>query len=345
MRILLLGPFPPPHGGVQTNLVAIRNYVRGHGIGCAVVNLTRFRRADVDEVYFPRSAFGVMRLLLTLRYDILHVHHGGNITPRLLGLWLVCTLIPRRKTVITFHSGGYASSAAGRASGARTLRAWILRRFDMLIVVNPEMEGLFRRMRVLDERIRLICPYAVDAEAPSAELPEPLHRFFESHQPVCLTVGLLEPEYDLELQIDVLGRLREAHPNAGLVIAGSGSLEPELRDYIAARPYARDVLLYGDMPHAITLRAIAECSVFLRTTLYDGDSVAVREALHLGTRVIATDNGMRPGGVTLVPPHNTDALIEAIGGALSAGGSVAPAGESGQENLEAVLTVYRRLMA
>ena len=37
MRVLQLGPYPPPHGGVQTNLVAIRAFllkaehpVRGH---------------------------------------------------------------------------------------------------------------------------------------------------------------------------------------------------------------------------------------------------------------------------------------------------------------------------
>ena len=44
-----------------------------------------------------------------------------------------------------------------------------------------------------------------------------------------LTVGLLEPEYDLPLQIDVLGQVRERYPEAGLIIAGSGSLEQLLR--------------------------------------------------------------------------------------------------------------------
>ena len=55
MRVVLLGPFPPPQGGVQTNLVAIR-YLRRSGHSCDVVNLTRFRREVGDGVYYPAGA-------------------------------------------------------------------------------------------------------------------------------------------------------------------------------------------------------------------------------------------------------------------------------------------------
>ena len=34
MRVVQLGPYPPPHGGVQTNLVAIREYLRRRGHAC-----------------------------------------------------------------------------------------------------------------------------------------------------------------------------------------------------------------------------------------------------------------------------------------------------------------------
>ena len=68
------------------------------------------------------------------------------------------------------------------------------------------------------------------------------------------------------------------------------------------------MLLCGDVPHALTLRLIAESDLFLRTTLYDGDSVAIREALQLGTPVIASDNGMRPAGVHLIPCRSSEAL-------------------------------------
>src|SRR5438067_2987322 len=84
MRVLFLGPYPPPHGGVQTNLVAIHRLLLRRGCSSTVINLTRYRQANVEHVYFPQSALGVVRLLLTLPSDIIHMHVGGNLAPRLL---------------------------------------------------------------------------------------------------------------------------------------------------------------------------------------------------------------------------------------------------------------------
>src|ERR1700752_1183789 len=105
MRVLQLGPFPPPYGGVQTNLVAIRSFLRKNEIPCAVINLTRHRKTDADDVYYPANPLELLRLLGYLRYDIVHQHFGGMLTNRILGLGLVCTLRPRVKSVLTFHSG------------------------------------------------------------------------------------------------------------------------------------------------------------------------------------------------------------------------------------------------
>src|SRR5215469_17334234 len=101
MRVLQLGPYPPPHGGVQTNLVAIRDYLRRRQIPCAVINLTRYRRTAQDDVYYPKNALEVLGLLVRLRYDIIHLHFGGDLNPSLLGLALVCTMLPGKRVVLT----------------------------------------------------------------------------------------------------------------------------------------------------------------------------------------------------------------------------------------------------
>ena len=345
LRVLLLGPFPPPHGGVQTNLVAIRNFLRKRGIACGVINITRTRRPDADEVYYPNNALALLKRLIGLRYDVVHLHIGGNLTSRLLALGLICCWMPGKRAVLTLHSGGYPSSPAGRATGFWSWLGFALRRFDRLIAVNSEIALFFEKCGAEKSRIRMIPPHAF--QTPAGELPGELREFFESHQPTLLTVGLLEPEYDLPLQIEALGQVRERFPNAGLVIIGSGSLEAELRARIAAIPDAAHVLLCGDVAHAATLRAIEQCDVFLRTTLYDGDAVSVREALHFGVPVIATDNGMRPAGCDLITPSDKKLLLAAIEQRLRQPRNSLrlPDPVDGDENLEAVLTVYREIVS
>lgn len=344
MRVLQLGPYPPPHGGVQTNLVAIRKLLRKRGMSSPVINITSAPESGDDSVYYPRGVLPLLRLLGQLEYDVVHLHLGGNLTARLLGLAAVCAMLPGKKSVLTFHSGGYPSSPEGRTARARSIRGAVFRRIDRIIVVNQELADLFLRFGCRPEAIRLILPHEspvlTDGD-PAAELPPPLRTFLAAHENVMTTVGLLEPEYDLARQIEVFPRVRAAVPGAGLLIIGSGSLEGDLRALVAGSPAAEHICLAGDVPHDQTLRAITASRVFLRTTLYDGDSISVREALSLGTPVVATDTGMRPEGVHLVPIGDPDALVGGIVAALTAPRS--PRATEGSGNIEAVLDLYREL--
>ncbi|HET6891696.1 MAG TPA: glycosyltransferase, partial [Pyrinomonadaceae bacterium] len=228
---------------------------------------------------------------------------------------------------------------------------FVFRRFDCIIAVNVQIAEMFERFGVSRSRIRLIEPHSVVEQRRDLEFPAPLKAFIESHDPLLLTVGLLERHYDLTMQIDVLEEIRKRWPLAGLVIIGSGSKEKELTEHVASKSYAAHVLVCGDVEHHLTLRAIEECDLFLRTTLYDGDSIAVREALHFGVPVIATANGMRPPGVHLVPVSDASALTNAIINQLTTGqgrsnsGAEEPrTGEPSDKNIAAVVDVYRELI-
>jgi len=340
MRILQFGVFPPPNGGVQTNVKAIRDYAREHGHRCGVVNLTRHRKAETDEVFYPTSALQVMKLAATYPADILHFHLGGQIMPRLLGLYLFGSLLPGKRTVLSFHSGGYPSSPEGRAAKAASFAGFVFRRMDRIIAVNAEIADLFRRFGVSDKKIRMIAPHSFPAAPPPVEWPERLREFMGRHSTLLVTVGLLEPEYDLPLQIEAMAQF----PNAGLVIAGSGGLEGSLRELITTKPYADRVLLYGDLPRDATLNLIVKADAFLRTTLYDGDSVSVREALHFGTPVIATENGMRPEGVRKFRIGDRAGLERAIADQLREGRTAfTPKQKDEHDNVRQVLDLYQEL--
>jgi len=345
MKVLLLGPYPPPHGGVQTNLVAIRSFLSKQGVPCSVINITRHRKEDGNDVYYPKGPAQLVQLLARLNYDLIHIHIGGMLTNRLLGLSLVCARWPGKKSVMTFHSGGFPSTPEGLALGPSSFAGFVLRSFDGIIGVNEEIIRFLQKMGVRRERARLISPYAFlsgsDAER---ALPPALAEFFAAHDPVLTSVGLLEPEYDLPLQISALTPIREKLPRAGLLLIGSGSLEGSLRDKIAASPSASHILLPGDVPHAATMEAMLRSRVMLRTTLYDGDALSVREALQLGTPVIASDNGMRPHGVRLIPKADLGALVRTIETELQESTQRKGVVSGDEGNIRAVLDFYRELV-
>lgn len=344
MKVVQLGPFPPPHGGVQTNLVAIRDYLREQGHSCSVINITSHRKPQADQVYYPRTALGLLWQLFSKPYQIVHLHVGGKIPARVMALAFTATAVPWAKSVLTLHSGGYPSSEEARRLTRRSPLAFILRRFDAIIGVNREMMEMFERLGVPKSRTSLISPHSVSRARIADRLIEPLASFFRNHEQVLVAVCGLEPEYDLARQIEAFAPVLQKYPRAGLAILGSGSQEAALRRQIAAAHYAHHILLCGAVPHDVTLRALLESRALLRTTLYDGDSISIREALYLGTPVIATDNCMRPEGVHLIPIGDTDALANAILRVFADGAPKRPQAGPDEQNLAEVFELYLKIL-
>jgi glycosyltransferase involved in cell wall biosynthesis len=311
--VIQLGVYPPPHGGVQTNVVAIHERLQDRGVRSSVISLSRHRHAGIPNVFFPETALEVGKLLLTLPSNVVHFHIGGDITNRLVALALLINSLPGRRTVLTLHSGGYPTSAQARQTRRVKLIHAVFRRFDALVGVNPEVKAFLANSGINPQKVYQLQPFPhLTRIKPGKASHLRLDSFCAHQKPLLATVGLLEPEYDLPLQFNVLRQLRQTYPEVGLVIVGSGSLHDELARQIALEPHNDRILLAGDVPHPITIELIRRADVLLRTTLYDGDAISVREALQLGTPVVATDNGMRPAHVFLAPIGDANRVAEQV---------------------------------
>lgn len=342
--VVQLGPYPPPYGGVAANVLAIDKLLVDRGLDAAIVSIAGPRQTDRARVRFPSDGLALILTLLRLPHRIVHMHLGGDLKPKLLALVLATSLLPGRRTVVTLHSGGAAADPS--RPGRRSLAGLVLRRVDRVIGVNPSMIDWFLELGCAPDRTHLILPYAIDADylrEAAAPLQGEMARFRERHDPLLVTVGGLEDEYDIPTQLEALRLVRERLPGAGLIVVGAGSLAADLHRRSEELGVAQQVLVTGALPPADTARAIRSADVFLRTTKYDGDSIAVREALHLGTPVVATDNGMRPPGTLLVPTGDPRAVADAIRSSLAGRVPHRQPWPPDTRGVEGVLDVYRSL--
>ena len=343
MHVLQLTPYPPPEGGISRNSMAIREELRRNGHRCSIIATAK---SDViteeADVYHPRTPVELIKLLAKLKYDVLHVHVGGDVPPRILAFLATCAVFGRNKSVLTFHSGGYAVEHVNTAKKL-SLAGIVFRRFKKIICVNSLMIEMFGKFGAKKDRLHLIAPFVHQNPDHAVEIPSNLKEFAEKHQPFLLTVCLLEDTYDLFMQIDAMEKILQKLPNAGLMIVGSGTLETDLKSAIVAKSYADRIFLAGDVKHPVTLHLINRADVLLRTTKFDGDAIAVREALFLETPVIATDNKMRPEGVNLIPIHDEDALVSIIENLAKRERKSKIEKPDDKSNIEAVLKVYEEI--
>ena len=342
LHVLQLGPYPPPEGGISHNMLAIRDELTAAGHRCSIVVTTRSSSVTGEpDVYHPRSPLALIALLRKLKFDVLHLHIGGDITTRVLSLAFVCSIFGRGRSVLTMHSGGFATSDAANAARHGSFTGCVFRRFSRIITVSEKLADVFKRFGV--KRVEVIPPYALKQPDPNVNVPDELIAFCKSHAPLLLAVGGLERDYDPLMQIAAMKDIVADLPNAGLMIVGGGSMQSEVTAAVAAGGCGDAIMLAGNVEHAVTLHLMNAADIVLRTTLFDGDAISVHEALFLGTPVIATDTDERPEGIHLIEIGDKEGLVKKVSEMAASAKPEKGVRSTDNTNITAVVKLYREL--
>ena len=318
MKVLLVGAYPPPYGGVQVHIAQLEKYLEGQGNSCFIINMGKNKTLQSLKLISPANAFHVAYHLFKRRDYVCHLHFGGTLHIRLLLLALYANLLFYKRCAITIHSGGLPVWGSPKNPFKRylTLISFILCR--TFICVNQEIADYFKQLGIKEERIHIISPFAFEDNQATNLLSIHFDSFIKNKKPLLCNIGLLEPEYDLELLLRVFKRFIQQYPKAGLVIVGSGSLYDRLKNVIFEFGLDNTVLLTGDIDHTITMQILALSDCYIRASRYDGDCISLKEAISLGIPAIATDTGMRPKEAILFPIGDEEALLKYLNNIISA---------------------------
>lgn len=343
LHVLQLGPYPPPEGGITRNVIGIRDELQRRGHRSSVIATSRSTSETAERtVYYPRSALGLLSRLISTNFDVLHLHVGGDLTRRLLALAFVCTLASRR-SVLTLHSGAYPLTDAGRKAAHGSIRGMIFRRFSRIIAINDQMRDLFSRYGVPPEQIATVAPYSLAPPDTSVKVPTNVRAFLDTHSPLFVAVGGLEDDYQPLFLVSAMDRILEDFPEAGLIIVGDGSLRAETEQAIAAGGHAGRIHLTGSIDHGLSLHLICTADAMIRSSLFDGDAISVREAIFLGTPVVATDTSNRPDGVRLFEIGDVTGLVEKLTAAVAAEKQDTTLPDADVSNIAAVVDIYEEI--
>jgi glycogen synthase len=342
LHVVLLGPVPPPEGGVARNVLAIRQELQDRGHQCSVIATTRSTgQPETTDIHAPRSAWGLLRTLLALKVDVAHLHVGGQITNRVLAL-AAATSVAARRSLLTIHSGEFPKSDLAQRASWMSFAGAVFRMFDRIICVNEQIGEAVRRFDVPHDRVRTLAPFTLpDDDHRSAVLPGELENFTSEHSPMLISVGGLEPVYDPLFQIRSFARVLKQYPSAGLLMVGGGSMQADVTKQIASDGLSSQIILTGDLPNASVLRLIDTSAVMIRATRADGDAISVREALALGTPVVASDASPRPEGAIVFQTGNEESFVAAVDAALRMGKQAAQ--PLGNDNICAMVDLYQDL--
>ncbi|MBI5140255.1 MAG: glycosyltransferase family 4 protein [Candidatus Vogelbacteria bacterium] len=208
-----------------------------------------------------------------------------------------------------------------RESLKNRIRVWIsclvLPRSQCIRVVSQRIKKSIReRLPSVVAPIDVLPVFVVGekfkAEATGASLREkyPQFRF------ILLMASRLTKEKNMGLAVEAMKRVVERHPDAGLVIVGSGPMRRDLSSSIERLGLNNNVVVEDWNNDLISYYKTAD--VFLNTSNYEGYGMAPVEAILSGLPVIMTDVGVagdviKDGVNGLVVPVND---VVALGNAI-----------------------------
>lgn len=315
LRIGLVGPLPPPSGGMANQTLQLAKLLRAEGVTVELIQVNPpYRPAMIGNIKGLRAVFRLLPYLASLwrsapKVDLYHVMANSGWSWHLFAAPAIWIARLRGKPVVVNYRGGEADAFFDR-SFARVRPS--LDRANAIIVPSGFLEQVFGKRGCITH----IVPNIIDLSRFSAE--QNRAAALTADFPRILVARNLEPIYDNATALRALKLVRNTLPTAQLVIAGSGPEKPALEALAAELGLTDAVTFTGRVENADMANLYYSANVMVNPSLADNMPNSVLEALASGVPVVSTNVGGVPHLVEhdktalLVPPQDPAAMAAAI---------------------------------
>jgi len=255
----------------------------------------------------------IMRLTRKTRPSIIHAHYV-NVFGVLAGLYARLTGF---KPIVL---SAWGPLKLRRSKGLqRLLVKYALRKADMILVHSKVLERTVVALGASPEKVRIFS-WGVDLDEfnPRRSSTKTKKELGLSNCPVVISIRSFEPIYNVECLINAIPLVLEQVPNAKFIIAGRGSLEHNLKQLAKSLGIEDSVRFTGYVPHEKIPLYLCASDVYVSTSLADGGSASLFEAMACGLPVVVTDIPANVEYVRdswngyIIPQRNSRVLAERI---------------------------------
>lgn len=311
LRVGLVGPLPPPAGGMANQTMQLARLLREDGLTVDLIQVNApYAPAWIGRVPVVRAAFRLLPYLARLwraagRCDLFHVMANSGWSWHLFATPAVWVPHLRGVPVVVNYRGGEAGPFLRR--WAAVVR-FTMRRAAALVVPS----GFLQQVFACSGMSAKVVPNIVDLARfhPAGAAPATVH---------VVVARNLEPIYDIATALYAFARVAAQHPEARLSVAGSGPERARLEALATDLGIAAQVRFTGRLDAEQMAALYREASVSLNPALADNMPNSVLEALASGVPVVSTD----VGGVPFIVRHEETALLVKPGDAPAMAAAIA----------------------
>lgn len=309
LRIGLIGPLPPPSGGMANQTRQLAELLSAAGAEVTTVQVNApYHPAWVGSVPVLRAVVRLGPYLFKLwrtagRADMFHIMANSGWSWHLFSVPAVWLARSRGVPVVLNYRGGEADAFLNKSA---SLVRFTMRQTRALVVPSGFLKGVFASF----DMPAFIVPNIID-----------LSRFHARHPvrtgaPHLVVARNLEPIYDNATAIRAFQMVQAKFAQASLTIAGSGPEAQRLRQMVQDMGLDHAVQFAGRLERDAMAALYRSADIMLNPSLADNMPNSILEAWASGVPVVTTNVGGIPHlaqhgvNASLVPPGDPSAMAQ-----------------------------------
>jgi len=305
-KVLIIGPCPPPYGGVSVHILRLNKLLQ-----------KEFDFDFIDESPINKNEYFNIRSLKIPTYlkkiynsDILYIHSGSTL---LRVFHLIIGRIFSRRIILALH--GFTSAPP---KFIFYIKGLIYRLANTIIVVN---NGIKKRLYLPEKKCitkEAFIPPTLEEEP---QLPENIVELLYKNKrdgKIVISANAFRLEkyrnqdlYGLDICIEAAHRLFKKNLSFIFIFIVS-SIDEKTDIYFKMEKLIKELNLCNHFflrnEKLSFVKLMEQSDIIVRPTNTDGDSLTIREGLFLNKKVLASDVVERPGGVLLFENRNINDL-------------------------------------
>jgi glycosyltransferase involved in cell wall biosynthesis len=302
LHIGLVGPLPPPPGGMANQTQQLAKLLRDEGILVELIQVNRsYSPRWVGQIKGIRAAFRLLPYLIHLwqcanKVQLFHIMANSGWSWHLFAAPAIWIARIKKKPVIVNYRGGEADAFFDKDF------SWVkpsLCQTNAIIVPSGFLEAVFSKRGFST----CIVPNIIDLSRFSARTGSRV--VSKTDSPHILVARNLELIYDNATALRAFSIVIKLLPTSRLTITGSGP-ERQALENLSAELGLQDAVIFTGRVNNNEMAALYHSSdVMVNPSLADNMPISVLEALASGVPVVSTN----VGGVPYLVEHGNTALL------------------------------------
>lgn len=327
MKINLIGPYPPPYGGISIHIKRLYQKLKNLNIKSNIYcgNKTDTNNKEIKSLKLKKI---ILLSIFFNKNEIIHLHTSG------LKIRLIMSLISllfNKKLIITVHGVSLEEEYNQLNKFGKIIYKFLLNKISYLIVVNSHIKDWCINNKILLDKIEVIPAYINpiinknDYLKINKEVWDFINESRKREEKIITANGNIrffnrEDLYGLDLLIELIYLLKKEDYKVSLIFAllGYENQTKEERYYfkkllkkIEKYQISENIFIY-EVKDTEYYPILDKSDIFIRPTNTDGDAVSIREAIYLKKPNVASDIVKRPVGTILFKSREIKDLFKKV---------------------------------